>query len=141
MPYEPDFLAHRDEFERALAQVRTVSDWADFRSRFFHDMPWPRRSPEALRAARGDGAPVLQGGRAFHRSPLADDVTPEARYAYFQALAVGLAATYPAGAPDGGVRWHCPACELFTDAPGDPECPSCGRKLLEMRLAPPPPRR
>lgn len=137
MPFEPDFMAHREEFDRALAQVRTVSDWAAFKARFFHDMPWPRRTVEELRALRGDGAPVVLGGRVFQRAPLPDDVTPEARYVYFRALAVGLAATYPQGAPAGATRWSCPACELWSDEPGHPDCPSCGRRLLEMRLAPP----
>ena len=35
------------------------------------------------------------------------------------------------------VRLFCPACELWTDEPGDPACPGCGRELLRMRLEPP----
>jgi hypothetical protein len=83
---------------------------------------------------------VVLGGRVFRRAPLPDDLTPEARHAYFRALGVGLAATYPANAPapsDAHLRWTCPACELLTDEPGDIACPSCGRELLVMRLAPP----
>lgn len=141
MPFEPAFLSRREEFQRTLAEVRTVADWLAFKAEFFADQPWPRRSPDAFAEARGDGEPLLYGERTFHRAPLPDDVTPEARYAYFQALQVGLAATYPAHAPDpatGPVRYHCPACEIWTDAPGDPACPGCGRPLLMMRLAPPP---
>ncbi|BDG03721.1 hypothetical protein [Anaeromyxobacter oryzae] len=140
MPFDPDFMSRPDEFERALALVRSVPDWLAFKARFFHDQPWPRRSAEALAAARGDGSPVVAGGRTFHRAPLPDDLSPDARYAYFRALGVGLAATYPPNAPppsDAHVRWTCPACEVWTDAPGEAACPLCGRPLLAMRLPPP----
>lgn len=140
MPFEPAFMSRLDAFRAELEEVRAPADWIAFRARWFGDLPWPRRSPEALEAARGDGAPLVVAGRAFHRAPLPDDLTPEARYAYFSALARGFAAMYPGDAPGTGgsrVRHHCPACEIFSDAPGDPACPGCGRPLLAMRLAPP----
>lgn len=136
MPFEPAFMSRLPEFEAALAQVRTVQDWLAFKARFFSDQPWPRRTPEALAAGRAE-PPVVAGDRVFTRAPLPDDVTPEARYRYFSAIQVGLAATYPADAPSGSVRFHCPACEIWTDTPGDPACPLCARPLLTMRLAPP----
>ncbi len=134
-------MAARDAMERELALVRTPADWMAFKARWFSDQPWPRRTPEALAEARGDGAPVVAGGRTFHRAPLPDDLTPEARYAYFSALSRGFGALFPpedapgfGGAP---VRFQCPACELWSDDPGDPECPLCGRTLLRLRVAPP----
>jgi hypothetical protein len=142
MPFEPGFMSRRSEFEEELARVATPAGWAAFKARWFHDQPWPRRTEEALRAARGDGAPFQAGGRTFRRAPLPDDLTPEARYAYFTALARGFAATFPPedqpGAGGSGVRYHCPACEILSDDPGEPGCPLCRRPLLRMRFAPPP---
>jgi len=137
VPFEPAFMARRAEFETELAQVRTPADWAAFRSRWFADQPWPQRTAEALAAARGDDAPLVLEGRAWRRAPLPDDLTPEARHAWFTALAVGLATTFPADAPGARLRYHCPACELWSDEPGPPACPACGRALLRMRIRPP----
>lgn len=129
-----------DAFRRALAEVRTPDGWARFKARWFADQPWPQRPREAIGAAR-PGEEVVLGGRAFVRAPLPDDLSPEARYEYFAALGVGFAAVFsPEDAPgaDGsGVRFHCPACEMWTDDPGEPACPGCGRPLLRMRRAPP----
>ena len=140
MPFEPAFMQRLPEFQAALAQVRTTEDWLAFKRAWFHDQPWPRRSPEALQALR-PGEPVQGGGRTFRRAPLPDDLTPEARYQYFAALQAGFAALYPPsdapGSPGVRVRWQCPACELWSDDEGGPECPACGRPLLRMRLDPP----
>ena len=140
MPFEPAFMQRLPEFRAALAQVRTTEDWLAFKRAWFHDQPWPRRSPEALQAL-GPGEAVQGGGRTFRRAPLPDDLTAEARYQYFAALQVGFAALYPAsdapGAPGVRVRWQCPACEVWSDDDGGPECPACGRPLLRMRLDPP----
>jgi hypothetical protein len=141
MPFEPLFMARRAEFEAELARLATPADWFAFKARWFADQPWPQRTPEALAAARGDGAPLQLGGRAFQRAPLPLDLTPEARHAFFSALDRGFAALYPPedapGAGGSAVRLMCPACEIFTDEPGDPACPQCARPLLRMRMAPP----
>ncbi|MGC4001344.1 MAG: hypothetical protein QM767_29360 [Anaeromyxobacter sp.] len=139
MPLEPAFMAQRAAFDAELEQVRTPQQWMLFRKKWFADQPWPVRSPEELAAASGDGAPRVLGGRTFHPAPLPLDVTPEARHAYFQALAKGFAAMYPDDAPGQGgssIRWTCAACEQYSDEPGDPACPSCGRPLVAMRFAP-----
>lgn len=136
MPFDPAFLARRAEFERELAAVRTPADWFAFKARWFADQPWPRRSAEALAAARGDGAPLVLEGRRFERAALPDDLTPEARHAYFSALARGFTALFPAPPPNAAVRHACPACELYTDEPGGPACPRCGRPLIDQLLLP-----
>lgn len=127
------------DFRSALAQVKDAAGWSAFKATWFADQPWPRRSPEAVQALR-PGETLQHGGRTFRRAPLPDDLTAEARYQYFAALRAGFAALFPGDRPgDAGtsVRHHCPACELYTDQPGGPSCPECGRPLLEMRLAPP----
>ena len=134
-------MASREEFEAELARVATPRQWVAFKARWFADQPWPRRSAEELAAARALPPLAPVGGRTFQRAPLPDDLTPEARHAYFSALARGFAALFPADTPGTGgsaVRHLCPACELFSDDPGPPECPGCGRPFLAMRLAPPP---
>jgi hypothetical protein len=140
MPHEPAFMKDLDAFHRALAEVRTAEAWAAFKARWFADQPWPHRTPEEIRAARPGETEVL-AGRRFVRAPLPDDVTPDARYEYFAALSAGFAAVFPpADAPGAGgtpVRFHCPACEMFTDDPGEAACPRCGRSLLRLRVAPP----
>ncbi len=140
MPHEPAFMRDLPGFRAALAEVRTPEAWVRFKARWFADQPWPLRPREAVLAA-GPGERVVLAGRSFVRAPLPDDLTPEARYEYFAALAAGFAATFPPeDAPGAGgtpVRFHCPACEMFTDDAGDPACPSCGRALLRMRVAPP----
>jgi hypothetical protein len=140
MPFEPAFMQRLPEFKAALAKVTTASEWAAFKESWFADQPWPRRSPEALQALR-PGQAVARGGRTFRRAPLPDDLTAEARHQYFSALQRGFAATFPAsdapGAPGVAVRVHCAACELWSDEPGGPSCPECGRPLLLLRRAPP----
>ncbi len=141
MPYEPAFMRQLDAFHGALAEVRTLAEWSAFKARWFADQPWPRRSEQALLAAREAGPTVALAGRTFTRMPLPDDVSPAARYEYFAALAAAGRVLFPApedqpGAGGSGVRFQCPACEMWTDDPGDPGCPACGRVLLEMRVAP-----
>ena len=140
MPHEPEFMRDLDAFRRALAEVRTPADWTRFKARWFADQPWPRRSPEALAAAGAGDRTVVLAGRTFTRVALPDDVTPEARYEFFAALARGFEVLFPApgdqpGAGGSAVRYQCPACEMWTDDPGDPGCPACGRRLLRMRVA------
>lgn len=139
MPFEPSFMRRLAEFRAALAEVRTPDGWLRFKARWFDDQPWPRRDPAAVEARRT--GPAALGGRTFTKAPLPDDLTPEARYEYFAALQAGFGALFPAaeapGAPGVRVRLHCPACEHFTDEPGEPACPGCGRPLLMMRLDPP----
>jgi hypothetical protein len=135
MPHEPAFMARLEPFREELAKVDSLPAWARFKARWFDDQPWPRRTPEELEHLRAL-PPVVSGGRTFQRGPLADDVTPEARYEYLAAMGKAFAVLFPPD-PGAGTRFHCPACELFTDEPGDPACPSCGRPLLTMRLAPP----
>ena len=143
MAYEPRFMSQLDAFHAALAEVRTLADWTAFKARWFADQPWPRRSEEGLlAAARAAGRTVELAGRTFTRMPLPDDIAPDARYEYFSALAAAGRVLFPApedqpGAGGSGVRCHCPACEMWTDDPGDPGCPACGRVLLRMRVAPP----
>jgi hypothetical protein len=142
MPFEPAFMRDPEAFRAALAEVGTPAEWARFQARWFADRPWPRRTPEELERLRAAGQTFTVAGRTFTRVPLADDLTPEARYAYFAALAAAFGILFPApedqpGAPGSGVRHHCPACEWWTDTPGDPACPACGRALLRMRVAPP----
>jgi len=129
-------MADRTAFEAALAAVSTPADWFAFKARWFADQPWPKRSPEALATTRSEGALEL-GGRTFQRAPLPDDLTPEARYAYFAALARGFRAVFARASPDAPLRHACPACELYSDEAGPPECPRCGRPLLDMPLQPP----
>src|SRR5512137_1796343 len=137
MPFTPAFMRDLDRFRAELAGVATPADWQRFKAAWFADQPWPRR------AAPGPepGPAPAPAGRAFQRAPLPDDLTPEARYQYFAALAHAFSALFPAadrpGAPGVSVRWTCPACQLFSDEPGDPACPECGRPLLAMRRAPP----
>jgi hypothetical protein len=139
MGFTPSFMGALDRFRAELAEVRTPAEWQRFRAAWFADQPWPRRSP----APEAGGAPPPRpGGRRFERAALPDDLTPEARYQYFAALAHGFTALFPPGerpgAPGVAVRWSCPACQLYSDEPGDPACPECGRPLLAMRHAPPP---
>jgi hypothetical protein len=140
MPFEPDFMRDLDRFHADLAAVTTPADWQRFRFRWFADQPWPRRAGEE--AVDGPLAPLIQAGRTYQRAPLPDDLTPEARYQYFAALAHGFSALFPPeerpGAPGVPVRWSCPACQLLSDQPGEPDCPECGRPLIAMRHAPPP---
>lgn len=140
MPFEPAFMQRLAEFQAALSRVATAEEWLAFKRTWFHDQPWPHRSPQALQA-RKPGEVVTGGGRIFRRAPLPDDLSAEARYQYFAALQAGFAALYPPeeapGAPGVAVRVHCPACELMSDDAGGPSCPECGRPLLRLRLAPP----
>jgi len=139
MPFTPSFMGDLDRFRTELAEVRTPGDWQRFRAAWFADQPWPRRPPGP---AAEVAPPPRPGGRGFQRAPLPDDLTPEARYQYFAALGHGFSALFPPaerpGAPGVAVRWSCPACQLYSDEPGDPACPECGRPLLAMRHAPPP---
>jgi hypothetical protein len=140
MPFEPAFMQRLPEFHAALAEVKTAEAWQAFKATWFADQPWPRRSPQALQALK-PGETLTRGGRTFRRAPFPDDLGAEARYQYFAALQLGFAAVFPPseapGAPGVGVRFHCPACELWSDEPGGPACPECGRPLLRMRLSPP----
>jgi hypothetical protein len=139
MPFTPAFMRELDRFRAELAAVGSPADWQRFKAGWFADQPWPRRTIDPAEAAQ---PPRLLGSRTFTPAPLPDDLAPEARYQYFAALAQGFAALFPAaerpGAPGVTVRWSCPACQHFTDEPGDPACPACGRALLAMRHAPPP---
>ncbi len=142
MPHEPEFMRDLEAFHRALAEVRTAADWSRFKARWFADQPWPRRSPEALAAASAGEPTVVLDGRTFTRVALPDDVTPAARYEFFAALARGFEVLFPRpedqpGAGGAGVRHQCPACEMWTDDPGGPACPRCGRPLIRMRVARP----
>lgn len=130
-----------DAFRRALAEVRDAGGWTAFKRRWFADQPWPRRDPADV-AARRPGERSLLGGRTFVRAPLPDDLGDAARYEYFAALRAGFAAVFPRaedgpGGGGAGTRFHCPACEHWTDDPGPPACPACGRPLLAMRVEPP----
>jgi hypothetical protein len=140
MPFEPSFMRRLPEFKAALSQVRTADEWLVFKATWFHDQPWPRRTPEAL-AAMEPGAEVTLGGRLFKRAPLPDDLSPEARYEYFSALQAGFACLYPPDHAPGaaGVRYrvHCPACEHWSEDVRGDACPACQRPLLRMLLAPP----
>ena len=140
MPYEPTFLRDLAVFRAELARVRDAGAWAAFKARWFADQPWPPR-PEAEMAGARPDEPTAFGGRRFVRAPpFAHDLSPEARYEYFASLQAGFAAIFPGQAPGAGgtpVRLFCPACEIWSDEPGEPACPGCGRELLRMRLAPP----
>jgi len=140
MPYEPAFMRRLAEFQAALAQVRTAAEWLAFKEAWFDDKPWPKRSPEAEQPMR-PAEPQALSGRTFHRAPLPDDLTAEARYQYFAALQAGFGVLYARadapGQPGVRVRYHCPACEHWSDDAGGPACPGCGRPLLLMRLDPP----
>jgi hypothetical protein len=145
MPFEPAFMKDLDTFRRELAAIRSLADWQRFRARWFADQPWPKRTPEALAARAAEGTTLTLGGRAFHRVPLQDDLTEDARYEYFAAFSAITPILFPdaaeqPGAGGAGARFQCPACETWTDEPGGDDCPACGRKLLRLRLAPPPPR-
>jgi hypothetical protein len=139
VPFEPAFMKDLEAFRRALAEVRGAGGWSAFKARWFADQPWPHRAREAIEAAH-PGERVVHGGRNFVRAPLPDDLGPDARYEYFAALSAGFAAVFPPedapGAGGAPVRFHCPACEMFTDDPGEAACPACGRRLLRMRVAP-----
>lgn len=141
MAFEPAFMKDLDGFRRELGELRSLRDWQAFRARWFADQPWPRRTPEALYALRSAEPTVVLGGRTFHRAPLPDDVTPDARYAYFAALAAVFPLLFPDGPPppgaDAPTRFQCPACETWTDQPGPDDCPACGRPLLRIRTGPP----
>lgn len=141
MPFEPAFMKDLGAFRRELEELRSLADWQAFRARWFADQPWPRRSPEVLAALRADPETVVHGGRTFHRAPLPDDVTPDARYAFFAALATVFPLVFPEAAKEpvkaGSVRFQCPACEMWTDEQGGDECPACGRQLIRIRTGPP----
>jgi len=137
MPFEPAFVRDLDTFHRELAQVRTLPQWAGFKARWFADMPWPRRRPEEIAALEAT-PPVTVHGRTFHRGVMLDDVTPQARYEYMASMQAAFAVVFPAaeeqpGANGAPVRFACPACELWTDDPGEAGCPQCGRTLLKLR--------
>jgi hypothetical protein len=134
-----------ETFRRELGALRSLADWQHFRARWFADQPWPRRSAEALAALKAADPTLIHGGRTFHRTPLPDDLTAEARYEFFAALAAVFPVLFPGadeqpGSGGAGVRFQCPACELWTDEPGGDDCPACGRRLLHLRMAPPPKR-
>lgn len=141
MPFTPAFMKDLETFRRELGELRSLDDWRRFRGRWFGDQPWPRRTAEALAAAQARGATEVHGGRTFNRTPLPDDLTDDARYEFFAALEAVFPVLFP-GAADppgaGGIRFQCPACELWTDEPGGERCPACGRRLLRLRLGPPP---
>jgi hypothetical protein len=137
MPFEPAFIRDLDNFHRELAQVRSLPEWTSFKARWFADMPWPKRSPEVIAALEAAPAVAVRG-RTFHRGVMLDDVTPQARYEYMAAMQAAFGVVFPAPEDqpgDGGssVRYACPACELWSDEPGDPTCPQCGRGLLRLR--------
>jgi hypothetical protein len=140
MSFEPAFMRDLEAFRAALAAVRTPAEWARFQARWFDDRPWPRRTPAALDGLRGDaGATVTTAGRTFTRGAPPGRPHPDARYAYFAALAAAYRVLLPApedqpGAAGSGVRHQCPACEWWTDHPGDSTCPGCGRTFLRTRL-------
>jgi hypothetical protein len=139
MAFEPAFLRDLAAFRAELARVRDAGAWAAFKARWFADQPWPPRPESEVAAARPD-APVELGGRRFVRAPpFGHDLSAEGRHQYFAALQAGFAAVFPGQVPGPGtpVRLFCPACEMWSDEPGDPACPGCGRELLRMRLAPP----
>jgi hypothetical protein len=137
MPFEPAFIRDLDNFHRDLARVRSVPEWTAFKARWFADMPWPHRTPEAVAAI--DALPTVSvQGRTFHRSAMLDDVTPQARYEYMAAMQAAFGVVFPApddqpGSGGSGIRYACPACELWTDEPGESSCPQCGRGLLRLR--------
>jgi len=141
--YAPAFTRDLEAFRRELASVRTVPEWLGFKQRWFSDQPsWPRRTPEALAALR-PGERFDAGGRTWTRAPLPIDLEPAVRYEYFAALQAGFSVVYPdpgdaPGAGGSGVRFQCPACEIWSDDPGPPACPSCGRTLLRLRVQRPP---
>jgi hypothetical protein len=140
MPFTPRFMADLSAFEVELAAVRSAAEWLAFKTRWFDDQPWPRRSPDALAAA--GGSPFERDGRCWIRNPLPDDLTPDARYAYFATLQRGFAVLFPtdADAPGAGgsrVRFTCPACEIWSDDAGEERCPCCERPLVRMRVDPP----
>jgi hypothetical protein len=144
MPFEPAFMKDLEAFRRELSALRSLADWQRFRARWFADQPWPRRSAEALAALEPDGTTRVHGGRTFHRTSLPDDLTPEARYQFFAALEAVFPVLFPhaddqPGGGGAGVRFQCPACEIWTDEPGGDGCPSCGRRLVRLRTAPPRP--
>jgi hypothetical protein len=138
MDFTPAFMRDLERFRAELAAVKTPADWQRFKAAWFADQPWPRRQAEADAVPP---PPVVHAGRTFQRARLPDQLTPEARYQYFSALARGFSALFPPaerpGAPGVAVRWSCPACQLFSDEAGEPACPECGRPLIAMRHAPP----
>jgi hypothetical protein len=140
VPYDPAFMKQLPAFHAALEAVKDTPTWMAFRAHWFADQPWPRRTPGDIQALR-PGETAVHGGRTFHRAPLPDDLTEEARYQYFSAMQRGFAALFPPsdapGAPGVPVRHLCPACEHWTDDAGDPGCPQCGRALIQMRNQPP----
>ena len=95
MPFEPAFMQRLPEFKAALARVDSTEAWLAFKHAWFHDQPWPRRTPQALQALR-PGETVQGGGRTFRRAPLPDDLTAEARYQYFAALQAAAQTFYDA---------------------------------------------
>jgi hypothetical protein len=138
VPFTPAFMQRLEAFRAALARVSTAAEWMAFKAEWFADQPWPRRDPAP---ASGAGETFTAGARTFRAAPLPDDLTPEARWQYFAALAHGFTALFPPaerpGAPGVPVRWSCPACERYSDQDGEAACPWCGRPLLAMRSAPP----
>jgi hypothetical protein len=138
VPFTPTFMHDLERFRAELAAVRSPADWHRFKAAWFADQPWPRREADAEAIPP---SALVHAGRTFQRGSLTDQLTPEARYEYFVALALGFSALFPPaerpGAPGVAIRWSCPACQLFSDEAGDPACPECGRPLLAMRRAPP----
>jgi hypothetical protein len=137
VPHTPAFMLRLADFQAALARVSTAAEWMAFKAEWFADQPWPRRPGPPEPESTGV---FTAGERTFHGAPLPDDLTPEARYQYFAALAHGFSALFPAaerpGAPGVAVRWSCPACQRYSDEDGEAACPWCGRPLLAMRRAP-----
>lgn len=140
MPFTPRFMNDLPAFEAELAAVRTTAEWLAFKTRWFDDQPWPRRSPDEVAAAAGE--PFERGGRRWSRHPLPVDLTPDARYAYFATLQRGFTVLFPnaedaPGAGGSSVRFTCPACEISSDDAGEDRCPCCDRPLVRMRVDPP----
>ena len=142
MPYVPEFMVQPDEYERDKLLVEDLPGWIEFARKWFPTNDWPRKGPEhAATEPSRPWEPVVLGGRRWRRVSYAYDITPEARYEYiYTKCTLGDPLKYPherdsprtAGE---GWRQQCPYCQIQTEEIGDDICPSCGRKLVFIRVS------
>ena len=140
MSFVPEFMRDFERFDAERRSVDGAAAWRALEAKWFDTSRWPQKSSAQLaeESARKRG-PLSLGGRTWSFTSWVYDLVPEARYEYFLTRStVGQRARFPerahAAAP-AGCAHECPHCEISTNEPGGPECPRCGRALIDVWYA------